>query len=181
MLFRVRLLAVLTTMATGITSVEAGPTPTPSPVEPRVCCNLTGGGCRPPESFGAIEPWHTCLLIGEPYPAPPYACNQQTGRCEAAPATATPSETGTTTAITTSTATPTQTPTVLADPTPSPAFCLGSCGGDHSVTVADILLLVNIALGATDASACAQGIPSSSTVDIALILRAVNNALAGCP
>jgi hypothetical protein len=40
--------------------------------------------------------------------------------------------------------------------------------------------LLNVALGGVHASACASGIPSGATVDIALIIQAVNNALNGC-
>jgi len=40
---------------------------------------------------------------------------------------------------------------------------------------------VNIDLGSADASACPNGIPSGVTVDIALIIKAVGNALNNCP
>ncbi len=45
----------------------------------------------------------------------------------------------------------------------------------------ELITLVNIALGNADASACARGIPTGVTVDLSLIVRAVNNALTGCP
>lgn len=59
-------------------------------------------------------------------------------------------------------------------------FCVGDCNGDGEVTVGDILLLVNIAVGAAGPAACAAG-TGGAPVDVALIVRAVNNALAGCP
>ena len=40
--------------------------------------------------------------------------------------------------------------------------------------------LVNVALGTEDASACADGLSPAATVDIAVIVQAVNNALNGC-
>jgi hypothetical protein len=61
-----------------------------------------------------------------------------------------------------------------------PPSCTGDCDGDGTVTVDEILTLVNIALGNADATACPNGIPSGAQVDVALILTAVNNALNGC-
>lgn len=66
-------------------------------------------------------------------------------------------------------------------PTPSSAPCIGDCNGDQIVTVDEILILVNIVLGNAQASACPDGIPSGVEVDIAVIIQAVNNALASCP
>jgi hypothetical protein len=70
-------------------------------------------------------------------------------------------------------------------PTPPPV-CVGDCNGDGSVTVDELLTLVNMALGSqTQLSACPQGIPPNiyhvSQVDVAGIIQAVNNALNGCP
>lgn len=84
---------------------------------------------------------------------------------------------------------PTPTPT----PTPPPGTCIGDCNGDREVTIDELTLGVNIALGSADFSAClafdcnadchpgpipATPIPS---VDVACLIRAVNNALYGCP
>jgi hypothetical protein len=65
-------------------------------------------------------------------------------------------------------------------PTPTPGPCVGDCNNDGRVTVDEILTFVNIALGTAEPSACVDGIPSGSQVDIALILQAVNHALNGC-
>ena len=60
--------------------------------------------------------------------------------------------------------------------------CVGDCSGDHSVTVDELLTMVNVALGATDASACIPGDKNSDgCITIDEILGAVNNALRGCP
>jgi hypothetical protein len=61
-------------------------------------------------------------------------------------------------------------------------MCVGNCQGKAEVRVADILTMVNIALGSADPSTCASGIPSgSSSVTIDQILAAVTNAINGCP
>jgi hypothetical protein len=57
--------------------------------------------------------------------------------------------------------------------------CVGDCGGTGTVAINDLITLVNIALG-TPPSACPHGVPSGGEVNIALIIKAVNNALKGC-
>jgi hypothetical protein len=58
------------------------------------------------------------------------------------------------------------------------AACIGDCHDSGSVTVNDIITLVDIALGTAQPAACAQGV---APVDVSLIIQAVNNALHGCP
>ena len=58
--------------------------------------------------------------------------------------------------------------------------CIGDCNGDGNVPVDELIKGVNIALGNTQPSACSQGVPSGTTVDIALLVKAVNAALNGC-
>jgi hypothetical protein len=85
--------------------------------------------------------------------------------------------------------TPTPTPTGIATLTPTPtatpttliALCAGDCDGSGDVTVDEIIILVNIALGSADVSACPHGIPSGSGADITLIIKAVGYALNRCP
>jgi hypothetical protein len=48
------------------------------------------------------------------------------------------------------------------------------------VTIGELITLVNLLLGSVQSDACAHGVPDGATVDIALIIRAVNNALSGC-
>jgi hypothetical protein len=61
-------------------------------------------------------------------------------------------------------------------------FCLGDCNDDGAVTVDEILVLVNIALGRTDLVGCIAG-NRNADVEITVdeILAAVNSALSGCP
>lgn len=59
--------------------------------------------------------------------------------------------------------------------------CVGDCEGIGSDSVSSLVTLVAIALGRQPASACAHGLPSGASVDVALIVQAVNNALTGCP
>jgi cysteine-rich repeat protein len=58
--------------------------------------------------------------------------------------------------------------------------CTGDCGGTGSVTIDEIITLVNIALGNAQPSACPHGVPDGAEVNIALIIQAVNAALSGC-
>jgi hypothetical protein len=58
--------------------------------------------------------------------------------------------------------------------------CGGDCDGSGDVTVNELIALVTIALGTADASACPHGIPSGVSVDITVIIQAVNVALTGC-
>ena len=68
-------------------------------------------------------------------------------------------------------------------PTPSPTpltACVGDCDGNSQVTIAELLTLVNIALGNAQPSACLSGVPNGATADIALIIQTVNSVLHGC-
>ncbi len=63
---------------------------------------------------------------------------------------------------------------------PTSIACVGDCDGGGDVTVDELITLVNIAVGTADAAACPHGIPSGVTVDITVIIQAVNVALIGC-
>ena len=83
---------------------------------------------------------------------------------------------------------PTLTPSPTALPvTPSPTVtptvptCAGDCNGDGSVTVDEILTMVDIALGNGDVSACVAGDANDDgQITIEEILAAVDNALNTC-
>ncbi len=77
-------------------------------------------------------------------------------------------------------ATPTPTVTPTATPTMTPGLCLGSCNGDTLVSIDELITLVDIALATLPQSACAQGLPAGATVDIVMLVHAVDNAISGC-
>lgn len=58
--------------------------------------------------------------------------------------------------------------------------CVGDCTGSGLVSVADLLRLVDIALGNADASTCGAG-AAGAPVSVVEILTAVHDALDGCP
>ena len=96
-----------------------------------------------------------------------------------------PSVTPTDTPPPTDTPTPTDTPSPTATPsatlTPTPRPCVGDCDGSGGVTVNDLVVLVNIALGNTPVDACLAGDTNGDgTIEITEILVAVNHALLGC-
>lgn len=76
----------------------------------------------------------------------------------------------------TATSTPTRIPT--ATPIPASPPCFGDCNSDGRVTVQEVLMVVNVALGNAPDSGCIPGDDGQITVD--QILAAVNNALNGC-
>jgi hypothetical protein len=98
-----------------------------------------------------------------------------------ATSTATPSETPTWSPTLTAvpSATLTATP-MLPTPTPVPS-CVGDCNGDGHVTIDEILIMVNIALGNTALQSCVAGDANGDgQIGVDEILTAVNNSLNGC-
>ncbi|MFI5364502.1 MAG: hypothetical protein ACHQ4J_02660 [Candidatus Binatia bacterium] len=70
---------------------------------------------------------------------------------------------------------------VLFTTAPMHAACVGDCRANGTVTVDDLLTMVNIALGDANVSTCLAGdADNNKTITIDEILTAVNNALAGC-
>jgi hypothetical protein len=62
-----------------------------------------------------------------------------------------------------------------------PIACFGDCNQNNEVTIDEISTLVDIALGNANVSACPElAAHQVSTVTIAQIIQAVNNALNGC-
>lgn len=71
---------------------------------------------------------------------------------------------------------------VEAVATPRPSGCFGDCGGDGRVTVDEVLVLIEIALGTRDVTACSSGdIDGDGQVSVDEVLSAVGLALVGCP
>lgn len=68
------------------------------------------------------------------------------------------------------------------EPTPGPDGCTGDCGADGSVTVNEVILGVNIALGNTALSSCtAFDANGSGSVEVNELIAGVNALLNGCP
>lgn len=65
----------------------------------------------------------------------------------------------------------TPSPELTPTPTVSSGSCSGDCNGDGSVTIDELITLVNTALGS--ASTCPNGIPSGTEVDIAFLIQSV--------
>lgn len=61
------------------------------------------------------------------------------------------------------------------------AQCTGDCNADGSVAINELILGVNIALGAREPSACTAFQDSTGNVNISQLIRAVTFALNGCP
>lgn len=67
-------------------------------------------------------------------------------------------------------------------PTPGGSTCGGDCSGDLSVTVDEILVLIEVALGTQGVFACPPGdLDGDRTVSVDEIIAAVGFALTGCP
>jgi len=69
---------------------------------------------------------------------------------------------------------------VFLNITGQPQPCAGDCNGDGEVTIDELIILVNIALGNIQSSVCDQGAPNGTQVDISVVVTAVNDALNGC-
>jgi hypothetical protein len=79
-------------------------------------------------------------------------------------------------------ATPTDSPSPTPTVTPLPGACVGDCDGNRQVTISELILAVNIALGSRPTSDClAADSTGDGTVTINEIITAVGNALGGCP
>lgn len=120
-------------------------------------CDLSTGGCVPGNEGATCDDGNVCTSNDR--------C--QSGECVGT-AGGTPPPAGT------ATPTPTATPVLTK--------CVGDCNGDGVVTVDEILIGVNIALGNLDVSACENfDANGDGQVTVDEILTAVNNALNGCP
>lgn len=154
---------------TGIVTPSPSPTPVATPTEPcsaRPC----GGTCAlcPPCTPGTICPELACRLG---------SCEVVAGNCACVTDISTPG--------------PSSTPTPPTTFTPVP--CLGDCNGDGRVAVDELVVAVRMALGDVSLSACpvfehcnsecGPGPARSPSPGVAVdcLVRAVSNALGGCP
>lgn len=152
-----------------IVSVNGGcPLPTPTPTTtPTITRTPTPTATATPTA----TPSHTPTVT--PTPTATYTFT----------ATPTPTPTRTATRTNTPTRTATATPTATTTPTATatPTPCVGACHGGGTVTVDELLTMVNVALGNVTLSACQAGdADGDGKVTVDEILTAVNNALNGC-
>lgn len=150
------------------------PTFSPSPTVPA----LTPTSARPPSSTPTPTPTQsrvpTVTLTSRP------TATQTPTTTVTSAFTPTPSRTA---PVATVTPTPTPpTPTATASQSVTPAqTCTGDCGHDRSVTVNDLLAMVNIALGNAASSLCTAGDANGDgRIVINELVLAVHNALNGC-
>jgi hypothetical protein len=62
------------------------------------------------------------------------------------------------------------------------AACVGDCHGDGEVTVDEVIVMVDVALGTADLSSCLAGDQNGDgEITVNEIIAAVNNLLVGCP
>ena len=72
--------------------------------------------------------------------------------------------------------------TFAVAPSIARAACTGDCNGDGNVTVNELIIMVNIALGTSPVSVCPAGDPNNDgQVTVNEIVAGVNNSLNGCP
>jgi len=121
------------------------------------------------------------ITVEHPLTVPPSA----TAAATANPTpTASASPHATPTATLASTPTPSATespaPTPSSTPTPQPPPCAGDCDAGGAVTVDEIVLLVNLALGTGDGSCPAGDTDSNGQITVDEIVAAVDAALRGC-
>jgi len=150
-------------------TITLTPSPLPTPTEP--CSGLPcSGTCAlcPSCTPGTICPESACRLG---------TCQMVSGACTCVSEIPTPS--------------PTPTPPVTVTPT---SVCIGDCNGDGPVSIDELVTGIGIALGTLPSSACAAfdcnadchpgpvlSTPPIPSVTIACLIRAVDNALNGCP
>jgi hypothetical protein len=175
------------------------PTPTPSPEStptPTTPPSATPTATLSDSPTATASPSSTVTVTGAPTdtasPSPsatasgvPTATTSSTPTATVSGApTATTSSTPTATVSGAPTATTSSTPTATASgaPTGTPGLCAGDCNGDGAVTIDELILGINIALGSQPPSACPSfDTDSDGTLSIDELIFAVQNALAGCP
>ncbi len=152
--------------------VTPTPTPSPPPVPtptPQCASEPCGGTCVlcPPCTPGMICPEAACLLG---------TCTELSGNC---------------TCVTEVTPGPSATPTPPT--TFTPVACLGDCDGDRAVTVDELVVAAGMLLGDLPLNACPEfvdhctsqcgpgPVPPFPRLTVECLVRAVNNAVTGCP
>ncbi|MFQ5668660.1 MAG: hypothetical protein ACE5I7_19830 [Candidatus Binatia bacterium] len=164
----------------GFWQIAAMETPTPTPTQ---TATHTATSTRTRTS--TMTPTSTATATRSPVlPPTPTVTAVPTATSTYTPSVpATPTHTSTPTSTLTRTTTPTPAPSRTATPTATPGVvCLGDCGEDGTVTVNELLMMVNIALDEAPVSDCEAGDGNGDRrITIDEILAAVSHALEGCP
>jgi len=186
--------AAATTTATASatdTATAPGPTNTATATEPGVTATATATAATPAATdtatATATAPGPTGTATVTPAtPAPTATATATAPATGTATATTTasptsPVATATATATGVIGATSTATATATATATTGPP-CPGDCDGSGEVTINELILMVNIALGTQPVSACPAGdVDQNGVIAINEIILAVGSALNGCP
>jgi hypothetical protein len=160
--------ATLTATLTAVPSPSASPTSMgPTPTQTAL-----------PTSTPTFSPGSTTTPTDTVTPAPTASPTLTPTHTATPTASEAPSETATELAS----ATPTEPPTPTATATAVTVSCAGDCNKDHVVTVDEVLVAVQIALGNDDITMCDQAdVNGDGRVTVDEILMAVSSALNGCP
>lgn len=127
----------------------------------------------------AASPVYTLTFTNEA--APPSASPSSTTAATATLTPAPPASATATELLDTPTATPSSTASPSASATPKASACLGDCSGDGSVTVDELVIGINVALGTLALSECLPFDGNGDTlVTVDEIVRAVQHGLDGC-
>lgn len=153
-------------------------TVTRSPTSPPATVAATGTVTPPPTSPPATVTATGTALVATTSTATPLQATATASATAALTATQTAAADATPTATAVATATASSAaPTATA----TPPTCIGDCDASGTVTINEIILGVNIAIGAQPITACPAFDPSGSGgVEINELIAAVNNALSGC-
>jgi hypothetical protein len=142
--------------------------------EPQI---VAGASIQPPLTLVQDSAIIPCAGVDTPTPTATATATGTSTRTvpPGSTATATPTRSGTPTD--TAAISPSATPT----PTPTPPACVGDCADDGMVSVADLIVGVNIALGNQPVGNCpAFDVTGDGLVTIGELIRGVNDALEGC-
>jgi hypothetical protein len=164
-----------------------GPTPTPTALPDSTPTFSAGSTTTPtdtvtpaPTASPTLTPTNTATPTASEAPSETATCTSTATTISSATPTEAPTATATATEL--ASATPTEPPTPTPTATAVTASCAGDCNKDHVVTVDELLVLVQIALGNDDITACNPGDANSDgRVTVDEILMAVSSALNGCP
>lgn len=172
---RPRLFSSAASILLGVLILPSAPTATPTPTAPATCVPTLGitsycaTHCEPCPTIRAGCNAQACRdCIENPVCSPEEICVPwniaNPGCCSCATATAS---------------------VQISSPTPTPTLgaCVGDCDGNGSVTISELITMINVALGNVPVGTCpaaaCENVLSSLPVNCAIV--AVNNALTGCP